>query len=214
MNNLKILREEAGLSQNKLIEEIAKPPYNLKISRRTLQYWESGERDIKTDKAQALADYFGVPVAYLLGYSEQLPDPGFEKQNNARLIGLIDKIIDNPNTTDELSPEIDRTMKDMAVETGRKEFYRLQNSDGFQKMVDYLTERHIKIVGEVLSDIPGVKKAKEIDADTIDFLVKRFFYAISQIPELEGELLTYFITLSKSDKQAILSIVKSLNRTD
>lgn len=214
MNNLKILREEAGLSQNKLIEEIAKPPYNLKISRRTLQYWESGERDIKTDKAQALADYFGVPVAYLLGYSEQLPDPGFEKQNNARLIGLIDKIIDNPNTTDELSPEIDRTMKDMAVETGRKEFYRLQNSDGFQKMVDYLTERHIKIVGEVLSDIPGVKKAKEIDADTIDFHVKRFFYAISQIPELEGELLTYFITLSKSDKQAILSIVKSLNRTD
>ena len=214
MNNLKILREEAGLSQNKLIEEIAKPPYNLKISRRTLQYWESGERDIKTDKAQALADYFGVPVAYLLEYSEQLPDPGFEKQNNARLIGLIDKIIDNPNTTDELSPEIDRTMKDMAVETGRKEFYRLQNSDGFQKMVDYLTERHIKIVGEVLSDIPGVKKAKEIDADTIDFHVKRFFYAISQIPELEGELLTYFITLSKSDKQAILSIVKSLNRTD
>lgn len=69
MNNLKILREEAGLSQNKLIEEIAKPPYNLKISRRTLQYWESGERDIKSDKAQELADFFGVSVAYLLGYS-------------------------------------------------------------------------------------------------------------------------------------------------
>lgn len=214
MNNLKILREEAGLSQNKLIEEIAKPPYNLKISRRTLQYWESGERDIKTDKAQALADHFGVPVAYLLGYSEQLPDPEFEKQNNARLRGLIDKIIDEPTTKNELFPEIDKIMKDMAVETGRKKFYRLQNSDGFQKMVDYLTERQIKIVEELLPYISGVKKAEEIDADTIDFHVKRFFFALSQIPELEGELLTYFITLSKSDKQAILTIVKSLNRID
>ncbi|HFI0826254.1 TPA: helix-turn-helix domain-containing protein [Streptococcus suis] len=207
MNRIKELRERKNLTQQELAD-------NLGISKRTLGYWEKGEVQIKPDKAQALADYFGVPVAYLLGYSEQLPDPEFEKQNNARLIGLFDKIIDNPNTRDELTPEIDKIMKDMAIETGRKEFYRLQNSDGFQKMVDYLTERQIKIVGEVLSDIPGLKKAKEIDADTIDFHVKRFFYALSQIPELEGELLAYFVTLSKSDKQAILSIVKSLNRTD
>ena len=70
MNNIKILREELGHSQSKLIEEIAKPPYNLKISRRTLQYWESGERDIKLDKAQILADYFGVQLPYLLGWSD------------------------------------------------------------------------------------------------------------------------------------------------
>ena len=70
MNNIKILREELGHSQSKLIEEIAKPPYNLKISRRTLQYWESGERDIKLDKAEKLADYFGVSVLYLLGFSD------------------------------------------------------------------------------------------------------------------------------------------------
>ncbi|HFU4332426.1 TPA: helix-turn-helix domain-containing protein [Streptococcus suis] len=70
MNNIKLLREEVGHSQSKLIEEIAKPPYNLKISRRTLQYWESGERDIKLDKAEKLADYFGVQLPYLLGWSD------------------------------------------------------------------------------------------------------------------------------------------------
>ena len=70
MNNIKLLREEKGHSQSKLIEEIAKQPYNLKISRRTLQYWESGERDIKLDKAQILADYFKVSVPYLLGISD------------------------------------------------------------------------------------------------------------------------------------------------
>ena len=207
MNRLKELRQEKKLSQKEIALELQVPP-------RTYQRWENGESQIKPDKAQALAEHFGVPVGYLLGYSEQLPDPEFEKQNNAKLIGLFDKIIDDPTTRDELFPEIDKIMKDVSVETGRKKFYRLQNSDGFQKMVDYLTERQIKIVGEVLSDIPGLKKAKEIDADTIDFHVNRFFYALSQIPELEGELLTYFVTLSKSDKQAILSIVKSLNHTD
>ncbi|MFI3594233.1 helix-turn-helix transcriptional regulator [Streptococcus uberis] len=71
MNNLKLLREEKGISQNVLIEELEKAPYNLKISRRTLQYWESNKRDIKTDKAEKLAEYFGVPVGYLLGYSDE-----------------------------------------------------------------------------------------------------------------------------------------------
>lgn len=68
LNNLKLLREEKGISQNVLIEELEKAPYNLKISRRTLQYWESSQRDIKTDKAEKLAKYFSVTVPYLLGY--------------------------------------------------------------------------------------------------------------------------------------------------
>ncbi|MGQ7483474.1 helix-turn-helix domain-containing protein [Streptococcus suis] len=207
MNRLKELRQEKKLSQKESALE-------LQVPLRTYQRWENGESQIKPDKAQALADHFGVSVGYLLGYSEQLPDPDFEKQSNARLISLFDKIIEDPTTEDELFPEIDKIMKDVSVEAGRKKFYKLQNSDGFQKMVDYLTDRQIKIVDEVLSDIPGLKKAKEIDADTIDFHVKRFFYALSQVPELERELLIYFVTLSKSDKQAILSIVKSLNHTD
>lgn len=206
LNRLKELRKKSGKTQKEVFEETGIPI-------RSIQNWESGKRQINLESAKQLADYFGVSIGYLLGHSEQLPDPEFEKQNYARLMGLFDKIIDNPGSADELSPEIDKIMIDMAVETGRKKFYRLQNSDGFQKMVDYLTERQIKIV-ELLPDISGVKKAEEIDADTIDFHVKRFFFALSQIPELEGELLTYFITLSKSDKQAILSIVKSLNHKD
>ena len=93
MNRIKELRERKNLTQKELAD-------NLGISKRTLGYWEKGEVQIKPDKAQALADYFGVPVAYLLGYSEQLPDPEFEKQNYARLMGLFDKIIDNPDTAD------------------------------------------------------------------------------------------------------------------
>lgn len=34
----------------------------------TISRWEKGERDIKFDKAQQLADFFGVSVGYLLGF--------------------------------------------------------------------------------------------------------------------------------------------------
>ncbi|WP_392367320.1 helix-turn-helix domain-containing protein, partial [Streptococcus suis] len=42
------------------------------IPLRTLQSWENGESQIKPDKAQALAEHFGVSVGYLLGYEDLL----------------------------------------------------------------------------------------------------------------------------------------------
>lgn len=62
MNRLKELRKEKKLSQ----KEIAKL---LEFNLRTYQRMENGESQIKPDKAQQLADFFGVSVGYLLGYT-------------------------------------------------------------------------------------------------------------------------------------------------
>lgn len=61
MNRLKELRQEKKLSQKEIALELQVPP-------RTYQRWENGESQIKPDKAQQLADYFGVSVGHLLGY--------------------------------------------------------------------------------------------------------------------------------------------------
>lgn len=61
MNRLKELRKEAKKTQQEAAD-IAN------VTKRTYIYWEQGERQIKPDKAQLLADYFGVDVPYLLGY--------------------------------------------------------------------------------------------------------------------------------------------------
>ena len=61
-NRLKILRKEKGFTQAKLANEIG-------VSKRTIIAWENDERQIKPDKAQQLADYFGVKEGYLLGYT-------------------------------------------------------------------------------------------------------------------------------------------------
>ena len=78
MNRLKSLRKEVGLSQRELAEEVG-------VSYRTIQNWENGVNQIKPDKAQLLADYFGVSVGYLLGIDTPEKD-GFTE--------LIDKVND------------------------------------------------------------------------------------------------------------------------
>ncbi|HEM6081628.1 TPA: helix-turn-helix transcriptional regulator [Streptococcus suis] len=62
MNRLRELRQREGSSQTKIAKL-------LKINEKTVSRWENGESQIKPDKAQALADHFGVSVGYLLGYS-------------------------------------------------------------------------------------------------------------------------------------------------
>ena len=62
MNRLKELRKEAKKTQQEAAD-IAN------VTKRTYIYWEQGERQIKPEKAQMLADYFKVSVGYLLGYS-------------------------------------------------------------------------------------------------------------------------------------------------
>lgn len=63
MNRLKELRKEKNKSQKQIAEL-------LEVNEKTISRWEKGERPIKTQKAQELADYFGVSVGYLLGYED------------------------------------------------------------------------------------------------------------------------------------------------
>ena len=65
MNRLKELRQKKGDTQ----EVVAKA---MGVTRRGYQKWENGESQIKPEKAQKLADYFGVSVGYLLGYNDNL----------------------------------------------------------------------------------------------------------------------------------------------
>ena len=41
----------------------------METTKLTISNWENEKHTIKADKAQQLADYFGVSVGYLLGYS-------------------------------------------------------------------------------------------------------------------------------------------------
>lgn len=89
LNRLKELRKEKKLTQEELASEIG-------VNEKTISRWENGESTIKSDKAQALADYFGVSVGYLLGYSNNLEANSVEKLESVYIefLGNITSISD------------------------------------------------------------------------------------------------------------------------
>lgn len=66
MNRIKELRKQRKLSQRALSEQIG-------VNIRTVQRWERGEGAMKPPTAEGVANFFGVSVGYLLGYSQK-PD--------------------------------------------------------------------------------------------------------------------------------------------
>ena len=68
------LRKQKGLTQQGLADEIS-------VSKITVLRWENEERQIKPEKAQQLADYFGVSVGYLLGFTDSKKVYDDEKVN-------------------------------------------------------------------------------------------------------------------------------------
>lgn len=76
MNRLKELRKRDKITQVAFAKDNG-------IPLRTLQSWENGESQIKPNKAQQLAEYFGVNVGYLLGY-----EPESEQVSNYQKIKI------------------------------------------------------------------------------------------------------------------------------
>lgn len=68
MNRLKELRQSKKKTQQEIADIVG-------VTKRTYIYWEQGERQIKPEKAKVLADYFGVTVGYLLGFSDEKERP-------------------------------------------------------------------------------------------------------------------------------------------
>ena len=76
MNRLKELRKRRGLTLAELKDKI-KEKQGVSFSTSQLSSFENGKRSPRNESAwEAIADYFGVSVPYLLGYD----DNDFEKQ--------------------------------------------------------------------------------------------------------------------------------------
>ncbi len=63
MNRIRALRKEKNITQAELGKF-------LKVSDRSIGFYELGERDPDTDTLRRLADYFDVSIDYLLGRSD------------------------------------------------------------------------------------------------------------------------------------------------
>lgn len=134
MNRLKELRQERKKTQEQLADEVG-------VTKRTYIYWEKGERQIKPDKAQKLADYFGVSVGYLLGYQDNFD------YVSKKVIQSLDKVKDQASSQGianyedlERIAEADRIIKEFLKDTDKfkryQESFPLKLSLAIQELID------------------------------------------------------------------------------
>ncbi|WP_416470096.1 helix-turn-helix domain-containing protein [Streptococcus thermophilus] len=68
MSKLRELRKAKNMTQSELAKEI-------NVSEKTISRWEKDDTLMKANKAKELADFFGVTVGYLLGFSDEKERP-------------------------------------------------------------------------------------------------------------------------------------------
>ena len=96
MNRLKELRKRKKMTQQELANIIG-------VTKLTILRWEKGDRQIKSDKAQQLAEYFNVSVGYLLGYED----------NNSFVSSVVNEVdlLDPDDNTNNLNSDLKNKIK-------------------------------------------------------------------------------------------------------
>ena len=120
LNRLKELRKEKKLTQEELAGEIG-------VTEKTISRWENEEVQIKPDKTQELADYFGVSVGYLLRYSYNKR----ETKSVEKLESVFVEFLVNINTISDIDLEdlkgFSNRLYEMAIAEKTRRLYNGNN---------------------------------------------------------------------------------------
>ncbi|MDU3894398.1 MAG: helix-turn-helix transcriptional regulator [Streptococcus salivarius] len=138
MNRLKELRKEKKLSQKEIAKEMS-------ISEKTLSRWENGESQIKPEKAQQLAKYFGVSVGYLLGYEEAKTLENILKDAEEYLEMTEDDLL-----SDNYSSRIKIALSEMS------DIPVLKNEIIYN--LDFLSYDNLKAICQIVNELPKKEK--------------------------------------------------------
>lgn len=190
MNRLKELRQGKKLTQQELAQEIG-------VSKLTILNWEKGEHQIKSDKAQQLADFFEVPVGYLLGYDDYktIQNDAFDSYRN-----MVKLLLTNPDFKNIIS-EYDETNR----KNGKRDLALFVKAESLP-----VIEQDIKdLILEEWKKTQPEDNYEEIDG-TLSDNISRIYIALGQLPILFQDFFGSFLTLSKSDKKIVMQLVNSL----
>ena len=190
MNRLKELRQGKKLTQQELAQEIG-------VSKLTILNWEKGEHQIKSDKAQQLADFFEVPVGYLLGYDDYktIQNDAFDSYRN-----MVKLLLTNPDFKNIISEYNETNRKN-----GKRDLSLFVKAESLP-----VIEQDIKdLILEEWKKTQPEDNYEEIDG-TLSDNISRIYIALGQLPILFQDFFGSFLTLSKSDKKIVMQLVNSL----
>ena len=196
MNRVKELREKNGLTMQKLADET-------NIGKSTIASYESRGVTPKPDKAQKLAEYFNVSVAYLLGYidtpKEELMtfDTGeeFEKARQ--------------NLLDEYSSE-KKQVKKKGIDL-TKMFEEMKKND-FKPTVrsaDY------EMSEDEIEEIKRIEEEQQAEQEKYEDTVNLYFKEIAKrLDVYEKEMIVELYRLSQENQDKVRRYIYSLGSNE
>ena len=88
INRLNELRKKNGISLKKLSNDL-KEQYGITVSSSQLMYYEKGMRQPRNEEIwQKLAEYFNVPLSYLLAYDKVVDNINNELPNIQKAVNI------------------------------------------------------------------------------------------------------------------------------
>lgn len=197
-NRLKALRTEKGITQDKLatiinekLKENEKP-----ISKMVISNWENNKHTIKPEKAQILADFFGVSVSSLLGYGDEV----MTFNSGAEFEEYRNNLIKRLNTKERLEKKLGKSTEQYNLDKKTIEQIELIKQRINQK---YGTNSHGNPAYDAL--VEGIGEN--------DFFI-RLFDAILDFDELKeteiSDLLYKYLILDNDSKHLILELINKL----
>lgn len=197
-NRLKALRTEKGITQDKLatiinekLKENEKP-----ISKMVISNWENNKHTIKPEKAQILADFFGVSVSSLLGYGDEV----MAFNSGAEFEEYRNNLIKRLNTKERLEKKLGKSTEQYKLDKKTIEQIELIKQRINQK---YGTNSHGNPAYDAL--VEGIGEN--------DFFI-RLFDAILDFDELKeteiSDLLYKYLILDNDSKHLILELINKL----
>lgn len=197
-NRLKALRTEKGITQDKLatiinekLKENEKP-----ISKMVISNWENNKHTIKPEKAQILADFFGVSVSSLLGYGDEV----MTFNSGAEFEEYRNNLIKRLNTKERLEKKLGKSTEQYKLDKKTIEQIELIKQRINQK---YGTNSHGNPAYDAL--VAGIGEN--------DFFI-RLFDAILDFDELKeteiSDLLYKYLILDNDSKHLILELINKL----
>lgn len=197
-NRLKVLRTEKGLTQDQLAEVINKrlKENEKPISKMVISNWENNKHTIKPEKAQILADFFGISVSSLLGYGDEL----MTFNSGAEFEEYRNNFIKRINTKERLEKKLGKSTEQYKLDKKTIEKIELIKQRINQK---YGTNSHGIPAYDAL--VAGIGEN--------DFFI-RLFDALLDFDELKeteiSDLLYKYLILDNDSKHLILELINKL----
>ena len=197
-NRLKVLRTEKGITQDQLAEVINKrlKENEKPISKMVISNWENNKHTIKPEKAQILADFFGISVSSLLGYGDEL----MTFNSGAEFEEYRNNFIKRINTKERLEKKLGKSTEQYKLDKKTIEKIELIKQRINQK---YGTNSHGNPAYDAL--VAGIGEN--------DFFIRLFDVLLDfdELKETEiSDLLYKYLILDNDSKHLILELINKL----